>query len=123
MLIGELKKDLGRKAQTMGNLFGTHNWTRCELVLKELVTRGLAMHIEGEEDFLASMSDALTDYLVGRTRSSTPMIIKYVPYGALSEVMPYLSRRAIENKSVLGDGQASEERQRAGSQIWKHIFG
>ncbi|KAK0192057.1 FAD-linked oxidoreductase-like protein [Armillaria mellea] len=139
MLIGELKEDLGRKVQTMGILFGTHNWTSCELILKELVMTGLAQHVEGEEEEVVSlgdevterltigqlfgMSDALTDYLVGRTRSSTPMIIKYVPYGALSEVMPYLSRRAIENKSVLGDGQASEERRRVGSQIWKHIFG
>ncbi|KAK0232101.1 FAD-linked oxidoreductase-like protein [Armillaria nabsnona] len=139
MLIGELKEDLGRKAQTMGILFGTHNWTSCELILKELVATGLAKRVEGEGEEVMSlgdevterltigqlfgMSDALTDYLVGRTRSSTPMIIKYVPYGALSEVMPYLSRRAIENKSVLGDGQASEERRRAGSQIWKRIFG
>ncbi|KAK0442123.1 FAD-linked oxidoreductase [Armillaria borealis] len=142
MLIGELKEDLGRKAQMMGILFGTHNWTSCELILKELVATGLAKHVEGEEEGVMSlsdevterltigqlfggccMSDALTDYLVRRTRSSTPMIIKYVPYGALSEVMPYLSRRAIENKSVLGDGQASEERRRAGSQIWKRIFG
>lgn len=32
------------------------------------------------------MHDDLTDYLVGRTRSSTPFVIKYVPYGALAEV-------------------------------------
>lgn len=139
MLIEELKEDLGRKAQTMGILFGTHNWTSCELILKELAETGLAKRVEGEGEEVMSlgdevterltigqlfgMSDALTDYLVGRIRSSTPMIIKYVPYGALSEVMPYLSRRAIENKSVLGDGQASEERRRAGSQIWKRMFG
>jgi len=37
--------------------------------------------------------------------------------------MPYLSRRAIENKSVLGDGKAAYERQRAGSEIWRRITG
>ncbi|KAK0204224.1 FAD-linked oxidoreductase-like protein [Desarmillaria ectypa] len=136
MLIGELKQDLGGKAQTMGILFGTHNWASCELILTELVGRGLAKRVEGDVVSLGDevterltigqlfgMGDALTNYLVERTRSTTPMIIKYVPYGALSEVMPYLSRRAIENKSLLGDGQASEERRRAGSQIWKRIFG
>lgn len=38
--------------------------------------------------------------------------------------MPYLARRAIENKSVLGgDGGAITEKRQAGSQIWKRIFG
>lgn len=88
------------------------------------------------------MSNALTDHLVSRTRSNSPLVIKYVlgsqtpdsplifdypfryvPYGALSEVMPYLSRRAIENKSVLGDGGAADERQRAGSELWRRLFG
>lgn len=32
------------------------------------------------------MHDNLTNYLVDRTRSSTPFVIKYVPYGSLSEV-------------------------------------
>ena len=31
--------------------------------------------------------------------------------------MPYLGRRAIENKSVLGEGQAREERRRVGREI------
>jgi proline dehydrogenase len=37
--------------------------------------------------------------------------------------MPYLSRRAIENKSVLFDGAAAAERQAAGREIWHRIFG
>jgi hypothetical protein len=32
------------------------------------------------------MHDNLTNYLVDRTRSSTPFVIKYVPYGSLEEV-------------------------------------
>lgn len=87
------------------------------------------------------MSDDLTNHLVHKTSSNTPLIIKYVhtpslylhpltflrfryvPYGALSEVMPYLSRRALENKSVLGDGGAAVERRRAGAEIRKRLFG
>lgn len=90
------------------------------------------------------MTDALTNYIVDRTRSSSPFMLKYVPYGALVEVchllgshnhcstqcrlsllqvMPYLSRRAIENRSVLGSGAADEERRVAGQEIRKRIFG
>ena len=50
--------------------------------------------------------------------------IRYVPYGALSEVMPYLSRRAIENTSVLGGTNgALEERKVAGYALWQRIWG
>ncbi len=32
------------------------------------------------------MHDNLTDYLVHRTKASLPFVIKYVPYGSLTEV-------------------------------------
>lgn len=69
------------------------------------------------------MSDGLTNHLVDRTRTSAPFVLKYIPYGSLLEVMPYLSRRAIENKSVLGNGAAAEERRQAASEIWARILG
>ncbi|KAG8941356.1 hypothetical protein FRC03_004633 [Tulasnella sp. 419] len=51
--------------------------------------------------------------------------MKLVPYGRLSDVIPYLGRRAVENKSILGaaEGGAADERRRAGAEIWKRIFG
>ncbi|KAG8220728.1 FAD-linked oxidoreductase [Butyriboletus roseoflavus] len=72
---------------------------------------------------LYGMSDSLTNYLVGRIKSTTPCTIKYVPYGALVEVMPYISRRAIENKSMLGNGGAVRERKEAARLIWRRVFG
>lgn len=35
--------------------------------------------------------------------------------------MPYLGRRATENKSVLGNGQAEEERKKAGAEIMRRV--
>jgi proline dehydrogenase len=35
--------------------------------------------------------------------------------------MPYLSRRAVENKSVLGAGGATRERKEAAALIWKKM--
>ncbi|KAI0038960.1 FAD-linked oxidoreductase [Auriscalpium vulgare] len=123
----------------VGVLFGTHNRSSCGVILDELVRQGLARReIEGDAEVvrvredvaeratiaqLYGMSDALTNHLVETTRSSAPFVIKYVPYGALSEVMPYLSRRAIENKSVLGNGQAAEERKQVWAQIRKRLLG
>ncbi|EPQ61156.1 FAD-linked oxidoreductase, partial [Gloeophyllum trabeum ATCC 11539] len=128
-----------RDVPRIGVLFGTHNWESANKILEELAKNGLAEREreDGEDVFrvpeavterltmgqLYGMCDALTDYLVDKTRCSAPFVIKYVPYGALSEVMPYLSRRAIENKSVLGNGAAAMERKRAWNEIRKRLFG
>ncbi|KAH9060726.1 FAD-linked oxidoreductase [Lactarius vividus] len=120
----------------VGVLFGSHNAESCAKVLDALVNAGLATHEEdgtvkvddvaAERVALAQlygMSDTLTDRLAASVRTRAPFVIKYVPYGALSEVMPYLSRRAIENKSVLGNGHAAVERKQAYDAIWQHLFG
>lgn len=67
------------------------------------------------------MCDDLTDGLTARIASESPMVIKYLPYGGIREVMPYLSRRAIENKSMLGNGAAARERDRAFKEIMNRL--
>ncbi|KAJ6569316.1 FAD-linked oxidoreductase-like protein [Mycena capillaripes] len=126
----------GGRAQGVGLLFGTHNWASCKKIMAGLTARGLAEPMQdgklrvaervGERmtfGQLYGMCDDLTQYLAAQTESGAPMVIKYVPYGALAEVMPYLSRRAIENKSVLGGGAAQAERKRAWDLMWGRIFG
>ncbi|KAI0761175.1 FAD-linked oxidoreductase-like protein [Trametes elegans] len=146
-LIALVREDVEKRgkgeAPTIGVLFGTHNWASAGLILDELVRQGLAAAMEpvpggggaarisvGEAvaervtmGQLYGMTAALTTHLVDRVRSPSPFVIKYIPYGRLSEVMPYLGRRAIENKSVLGNGAAEEERRRAAAEIWARIVG
>ncbi|KAJ7612570.1 FAD-linked oxidoreductase [Roridomyces roridus] len=127
-------------APHVGVLFGTHNWASAEGILRGLEDRGLVVREKEKEGRLVvkeqlgervtfgqlyGMCDDLTETLANRLDSNAPMVIKYIPYGALSEVMPYLSRRAIENKSVLGPdgGAAKRERDRAWGLIWNRLFG
>lgn len=105
MLVGAVAQDLrARRAQQpgVGVLFGTHNWRSCDVVLDELVRAGLATRDavpqvgagDGESKVkevvsiadevcervtmgqLYGMSDALTESIVERTRTSTPFVIK-----------------------------------------------
>ncbi|KAI6137375.1 FAD-linked oxidoreductase [Pisolithus sp. B1] len=124
----------------LGVLFGTHNWGSSELVLQELVKKGLAREQGGENEprtlvisreiaerctiaQLYGMANTLTSYIAARIKSPIPCVMKCIPYGALGEAMPYLSRRAIENKSVLGNGGATRERKEAARMIWKNLVG
>ncbi|KAF8603115.1 FAD-linked oxidoreductase [Ceratobasidium sp. AG-I] len=121
----------------IGLLFGTHNTISCAHIMQCIVDSGLARRDsedriivkDGVEEHLCfgqlfGMRDDLTNWLAQSVRAKSPMIIKYVPYGALSDVMPYLARRAIENQSVLGgEGGAAVERKMAGAQIRKRLLG
>lgn len=117
-------------------LFATHNMESCRLVISSLEEHGLAKADPLDRTVCISrptalriafgqlfgMRDVLTSYLTARIKSPTPVVFKYIPYGELSEVMPYLSRRAIENKSVLENGAAQAELRRIGTEIRRRIF-
>ena len=63
------------------------------------------------------MSDHLT-YLLG---ANSFKAYKYVPYGAVGEVMPYLLRRAQENSSLLGS--VAMETRMLRQEITRRAFG
>lgn len=137
MLLNSIRDDIiTGSVPSIGVLFGTHNRASCDLILNTIGELGLGERnskgqlLVGDAlterltlGQLYGMADVLTRHLTASVRANTPFVIKYVPYGALSEAMPYLARRAIENKSVLGDGGAISEKNEAAAGIYKRLFG
>ena len=82
----------------------THN-EKSSVVLTELMdTHGIAANSELVYfSQLFGMSDSISFNLA----NSGYRVVKYVPYGPVEKVMPYLSRRASENSSIAG--QSSRE--------------
>ena len=79
--------------------FGTHNENSTEIIMKKLSQHNLA-HDDSHIHFgqLYGMSDNITFKL----SSEGYNVAKYLPYGPVKDVVPYLTRRAQENTSVAG---------------------
>lgn len=129
-------------------VFATHNPQSVALVLSELERTGLATRQSKAEEtsiisakpplalrdnvlgkvFVAQlygMRDDLTDKVAETLDSDgLPVALKYIAYGKLEEVLPYLARRAIENKSVMaGEGGAAMECKRVTDELWRRWSG
>ncbi|KLT41511.1 FAD-linked oxidoreductase [Cutaneotrichosporon oleaginosum] len=130
-------------------VYATHNPESVEHVLNELertglvkrqVPKGAEGHMTGavaplvlRDDVrgkvfvaqLYGMRDDLTDKVAETLDSDgLPVALKYIAYGKLEEVLPYLARRAIENKSVMaGEGGAAMERKRVMDELWRRWSG
>ena len=78
---------------------GTHNEQSCQLCA-ELMDQNMIDHNDPHVWFaqLLGMSDNISFVLSQRGYN----VAKYVPYGPVESVMPYLFRRADENKSIAG---------------------
>lgn len=103
---------------------------------RDLVGLRVADGVRGRAMFgqLYGMSDILTQRMTRAFDSYSGgagphMVLKYVPYGPMALVMPYLVRRAIENKSVLqgsSEGRpppATEERILLAREIRARLIG
>jgi proline dehydrogenase len=88
----------------IGFICGTHNEDSCQL-LAQLIDQHRVAHNHPHVYFaqLLGMSDNLSFNL----SDSNYNVAKYVPYGPIKAVMPYLFRRAQENTSIAG--QTSRE--------------
>ncbi|ORX38636.1 FAD-linked oxidoreductase-like protein [Kockovaella imperatae] len=131
----QLKTD---PAYALAVVFGTHNPDSVDLIFKGLKDNGLAKEVEGgklrmREDVkgrvgiaqLYGMKDDLMDKAVESFEpSNQPIALKYIAYGKLDEVIPFLGRRAIENKSLMsGEGGAAAEKKRIWEELVRRYFG
>lgn len=79
--------------------FGTHNEKSTELVMDRMRDHSLPNdHDKIHFGQLYGMSDNIT-YFLGENKYNAT---KYLPYGPVKDVVPYLTRRAQENTSVAG---------------------
>lgn len=83
---------------------GTHN-EKSSFYLTELMhTKGI---VANDENIFFSQLYGMSDNISFNLAANGYNVVKYVPYGPILEVLPYLIRRAEENTSI--SGQASRE--------------
>jgi proline dehydrogenase len=90
--------------ETISICLGTHNEESCQYCVQLMKDMGIQpndVHIYFAQ--LLGMSDNISYNLANAGYN----VAKYVPYGPVEAVMPYLFRRAEENKSI--SGQSSRE--------------
>ncbi len=86
--------------ETIGFCNATHNLHSNKVMADEIINRGLdKTHAHINFCQLYGMSDYITFNLANAGFN----VAKYVPYGPVKEVIPYLIRRAQENTSITGE--------------------
>ena len=95
--------------------FGTHNERSTDLIIK-LMKKHKITNNDNRIYFsqLLGMSDSISFYLAKFNYN----VAKYVPYGPVKEVIPYLIRRAEENSAITS--QTHEEIKRIRKQLKKN---
>lgn len=78
---------------------GTHNEESSILLAQLIHSKGI--HHDTPNIFFAQLL-GMSDHISFNLANDGYMVAKYVPYGPIKEVLPYLIRRAEENTSVAG---------------------
>ena len=84
---------------TISFIAGTHNENSCRLLAEWMNHADIAHQ---DEHVYFSQLLGMSDHLSFNLAASGYNVAKYVPYGPVKAVMPYLFRRAAENTSVAG---------------------
>jgi proline dehydrogenase len=78
---------------------GSHNEESNLLLAHEIDTRGLARN---DQRIWSAQLYGMSDHISFNLANAGFNVAKYVPYGPIKSVMPYLFRRAEENTSIAG---------------------
>eukprot|EP00873_Tetraselmis_striata_P015855 jgi/Tetstr1/436119/TSEL_024966.t1 len=87
------------KAERGHVVIATHNEDSCQRAMRKMATLGLEPS-NGRVKF--GQLQGMCDFLTYSLSAYGYKAYKYLPYGPLHEVLPYLIRRAQENSDVLG---------------------
>ena len=96
--------DLGLKScidniENVNICAGTHNEKSTDYLLNLMKAKGIKNN--DSRVYFAQLL-GMSDHISFNLSKAGYNVAKYVPYGPISEVMPYLMRRAEENTSVAG---------------------
>ena len=83
---------------------GTHNIKSSEYLIKLMKENGIKSN---DKRIYSSQLLGMSDNISYNLAKANYNVCKYVPYGPIKEVIPYLIRRAEENRSI--SGQMSRE--------------
>jgi proline dehydrogenase len=89
---------------TLALCAGTHNEESSQFLSKLIIDKGLQRN---DKRLYFAQLLGMSDHISYNLSNNQFLVAKYVPYGPIKEVMPYLLRRADENTSVAG--QTSRE--------------
>ncbi len=78
---------------------GTHNESSSEILVELMASKNIAK--QDKRIYFAQLL-GMSDHISYNLAHEGYNVAKYVPYGPINEVMPYLLRRADENTSVKG---------------------
>nr|WP_236027282.1 proline dehydrogenase family protein [Gelidibacter pelagius] len=93
-----------RNIDTISLFIGTHNEQSCYLAMQIMTELGIA---KSDNRVWFGQLYGMSDHISFNLAEHGYNVAKYVPFGPVKDVMPYLIRRAEENTSVAG--QTSRE--------------
>ena len=99
-------------------MVATHSEASVQFVLAELQR----LQRDGRRNVFFGQLLGMADHVTFTLAANKFMAYKYIPYGPVDEVMPYLLRRTQENSTLLGSPAVVKERKMLFSELKRRLF-